>query len=346
MSADRSDPSEALLQVQGLRKYYPAGGRLHHSRLHAVDDVNFRIGRSETLALVGESGSGKSTVARCVMGLEQPDAGQVMLEGRPVRLAGPSERRSLRGKLQMVFQDPLDSLNPRIRVGELMAEPVWLTGMMPRSQAAARVRELVAHVHLEPDVVTRFAHQLSGGQQQRVGIARALATRPAVVVLDEPTSALDVSVQAQIIALLQELQTTDRLAYLLISHDLVLVGILAHRIAVMYMGEIVEMGERDVVLDRPAHPYTRALLASAPGADLPYAQLRGEPASAVDPPRGCRLVGRCPFARNACSTQANPLVETAPGHLVRCSRYVRENVEGVWDAQPIDAAPTPVTGTG
>ena len=237
--------------------------------------------------------------------------------------------------MQMVFQDPLDSLNPRHPVGELVAEPLRIHGIVPKSRLRAELDELFRMVGLGPQHEGRFAHQLSGGQQQRVGIARALATRPKLVVLDEPTSALDVSVQAQIINLLRELQRERDLTFLFISHDLAVVSILAHTIAVMYLGQIVETGPKEPVLERPMHPYTRALIESTP-VDHPAERrqrivVRGEPTSPIEPPAHCRLVPRCPFAQPICSQVRAELVEVVPGHSTRCVRFQREHVGGVWE---------------
>jgi oligopeptide/dipeptide ABC transporter ATP-binding protein len=293
------------------------------------------IERGRTLALVGESGSGKTTVGRCVLRLEEPTGGDVLLDGEPITGLPASELRRRRREMQMVYQDPLDSLNPRHPVGELVAEPLRIHGIVPKSRLRAELDELFRMVGLGPQHEGRFAHQLSGGQQQRVGIARALATRPKLVVLDEPTSALDVSVQAQIINLLRELQRERDLTFLFISHDLAVVSILAHTIAVMYLGQIVETGPKESVLERPMHPYTRALIESTP-VDHPAERrqrivVRGEPTSPIEPPAHCRLVPRCPFAQPICSQVRAELVEVVPGHSTRCVRFQREHVGGVWE---------------
>jgi oligopeptide/dipeptide ABC transporter ATP-binding protein len=326
----------ALLETNALRKIYPLRtGLTHRARLVAADDVSLTIERGRTLALVGESGSGKTTVGRCVLRLEEPTGGDVLLDGKPITGLSASELRRRRREMQMVYQDPLDSLNPRHPVGELVAEPLRIHGIVPKSRLRAELDELFRMVGLGPQHEGRFAHQLSGGQQQRVGIARALATRPKLVVLDEPTSALDVSVQAQIINLLRELQRERDLTFLFISHDLAVVSILAHTIAVMYLGQIVETGPKESVLERPMHPYTRALIESTP-VDHPAERrqrivVRGEPTSPIEPPAHCRLVPRCPFAQPICSQVRAELVEVVPGHSTRCVRFQREHVGGVWE---------------
>jgi peptide/nickel transport system ATP-binding protein len=326
----------ALLETNALLKIYPLRtGLTHRARLVAADDVSLTIERGRTLALVGESGSGKTTVGRCILRLEEPTGGDVLLDGEPITGLPASELRRRRREMQMVFQDPLDSLNPRHPVGELVAEPLRVHGIVPKSRLRAELDELFRMVGLGPQHEGRFAHQLSGGQQQRVGIARALATRPKLVVLDEPTSALDVSVQAQIINLLRELQRERDLTFLFISHDLAVVSILAHTIAVMYLGQIVETGPKESVLERPMHPYTRALIEATP-VDHPAERrqrivVRGEPTSPIEPPAHCRLVPRCPFAQPICSQVRAELVEVVPGHSTRCVRFQREHVGGVWE---------------
>jgi oligopeptide/dipeptide ABC transporter ATP-binding protein len=329
----------ALLEVGGLRKVYRLRtGVRARADLVAADDVTISIERGETLALVGESGSGKTTVGRCVLRLEEPTQGRVEIDGQTVTGLAPRELRDLRGQMQMVFQDPLDSLNPRHTVGELVAEPLLLHGVVGKAGLRAELEELFGIVGLGPQHIDRYPHQLSGGQQQRVGIARALAPRPKLVVLDEPTSALDVSVQAQIINLLRDIQRERELAFLFISHDLAVVNLLADRVAVMYLGQIVELASREVVLNRPAHPYTRALIAAIP-VDHPSQRrerlaMKGEPMSPIDPPAHCHLVSRCPFARPVCSEVPAELVEVTPGHATRCVRFQREHDNGTWSPTP------------
>ena len=328
----------SLLETRSLRKVFPIRlGLTSRVNLVAADDVSVEIERGETLALVGESGSGKTTVGRCILRLDEPTTGEVLLDGEPVTGLRPKELRRMRREMQMVFQDPLDSLNPRHSVGELVAEPLLLHDIVPRAEIHAELEDLFRMVGLGPQHIDRFPHQLSGGQQQRVGIARALAPRPKLVVLDEPTSALDVSVQAQIINLLRELQAERELTFLFISHDLAVVNLIAHRVAVMYLGQVVELGTTEVVLERPAHPYTRALLAAVPvdhpGQSRERIVMRGEPTSPIDPPAYCHLVPRCPFALPLCSEVASELLEVLPGHATRCVRYQREHDNGSWAPQ-------------
>lgn len=328
-----------LLDVRGLTKHYSVKqGLFGHLQLVAAEDVSFRISAGDTLALVGESGSGKSTVGRCLLRLEEPTDGQVFLDGREITGLPEAALRRLRPHMQMVYQDPLDSLNPRHKVGALVAEPLWIHGIVPKGEAKDRVIELFELVGLLEEHVDRYAHQLSGGQQQRVGIARALATNPSLIVLDEPTSALDVSVEAQILNLLRDLQERLNVAYLFISHDLAVVNLLASRVAVMYLGQIVETGPTREVLANAYHPYARALISATP-IDHPKQvkqriALVGEPSSPVDPPRHCRLVSRCPFALPSCSEVAAELVEVTPGRSTRCVRFQKEHKGGVWEPEP------------
>jgi len=330
----------ALLEVSGLRKVYRLrNGARRRANLVATDDISIEIERGQTLALVGESGSGKTTVGRCVLRLEEPTAGDVRIDDQDVTGLPPRALRELRGTMQMVFQDPLDSLNPRHTVGDLVSEPLLMHGIVDRRGLRAELERLFGIVGLGPQHIDRYPHQLSGGQQQRVGIARALAPRPKLIVLDEPTSALDVSVQAQIINLLRAIQREQELAFLFISHDLAVVSVLADRVAVMYLGQIVEISSREVVLSRPAHPYTRALMEAIP-VEHPSARrtrvatMRGEPISPIDPPPHCHLVSRCPFAKPICSEVPAELVEVTPGHATRCVRFQREHENGSWNPTP------------
>lgn len=325
-----------LLKVDSLNKRYAVRhGMFGHRALVAAEDVSFEIAPGETLAVVGESGSGKSTIGRCVLRLEEASGGAITLGGTDIRSLAPTELQHLRARMQMVFQDPLDSLNPRHRIGALIAEPLLLHGMETPATVGARVHELLELVGLRKDHAERYAHQLSGGQQQRVGIARALATHPALIVLDEPTSALDVSVEAQILNLLMDLRSRFDLAYLFISHDLGVVRLLAGRIAVMYLGQIVEMGPTEAVLNHSAHPYTRALVSATPvehpSETKERIALTGEPTSPIEPPSHCRLVSRCPFARPVCGEVTTTLEEVSPGHATRCVRFLREHKDGTWD---------------
>jgi oligopeptide/dipeptide ABC transporter ATP-binding protein len=327
-----------ILTARALGKRYPIRrGLFGHVSLVAADDINLEIAPGETLALVGESGSGKSTVGKCVLRLEEPTSGDVVLDGQQITGLPQDQLRRLRSRMQMVFQDPLDSLNPRHRVGELVAEPLWLHGITPKNQTHDRVVELFQMVGLGPQHVERYAHQLSGGQQQRVGIARALATNPSLIVLDEPTSALDVSVEAQILNLLRDIQTRLGLSFLFISHDLAVVSLLSARVAVMYLGRIVESGPTRSVLTNGFHPYTRALVSATP-IDHPRQvkqriPLVGEPTSPIDPPKYCHLVPRCPYALPICSQEPAELLEVTPGRSTRCIRFQREHKDGLWQPE-------------
>jgi oligopeptide/dipeptide ABC transporter ATP-binding protein len=339
LGGDCRESAESVLEVTDLTKHYSVRtGPFSHGTLVAAESVTLSIPKGETLALVGESGSGKSTVGKCILRLEEPTSGRVRVNGNDVTGASQRDLRLLRSQMQMVFQDPLESLNPRMRVGKLVAEPLWLQGMMSRREAATRTAELFELVGLNPDHVNRYAHQLSGGQQQRVGIARALATSSAFIVLDEPTSALDVSVQAQLVNLLRDLQKRLGLSYLFITHDLALVAIMATRAAVMYLGHIMELGPTATVLARPFNPYTRALISArlveVPGERRERILLKGEPTSPVNPPVGCRLAPRCPYVLPKCREQRIELKEAMPGHSVRCIRFQEEHRNGEWDPEP------------
>ncbi len=291
----------ALLQVQGLHKHFPQGGFGKKTRvLRAVDDVSFSVGRGETLALVGESGSGKSTLGRAVLRLLEPTAGRVTFDGQDMGALAGSALRTLRRHLQVIFQDPAGSLNPRMRVLDLIAEPLDVHGLVAtRDERQEIVGRLLTRVGLPPESMRRYPHEFSGGQRQRIGIARALASGPSLIVADEPVSALDVSIQAQVVNLLADLQRKDGISYLFISHDLRVVRHLAHRVAVLYLGRLVELGPTQPLFFAPAHPYTRALLSAVPEIDSTKRKLRvlldGDPPSPMDPPKGCAFHPRCPI---------------------------------------------------
>lgn len=320
-----------MLEVEGLGRDFhlqrgwwgnPGGQRT----LVAVNNVSFSVPRGKTLAVVGESGSGKSTLGRCLVGLLKPSRGHLRLDGVDLLQLAPSEYRRYRRKLQMVFQDPDESLNPRLTVGATLREPLQRWHGLRGAALHARLLDLMEQVQLPPMLLEYHPHQLSGGQQQRVGIARALAAEPEVIVLDEPTSALDVSVQAQILNLLVDLQQRHQMTYLLISHDLATVRYLAQEVMVMYLGQIVEQGPTHAIFESPQHPYTRALLSAVPrlhhgtgaGQRVERLMLRGEVGSALASTQGCPLAPRCPLAQPSCVTTPQSLVTIAPGHRVAC----------------------------
>jgi oligopeptide/dipeptide ABC transporter ATP-binding protein len=314
-----------LLEVRGLRKEFPIRSAILRRRLGAVaavDGVDLDVAPAETLALVGESGSGKTTLGRSILRLLEPDAGSVRFRGEDLLALSHEEMRRRRRHLQMVFQDPWSSLNPRLRVGDAVFEPLLVHGLAGRRERQAKAEALLAEVGLPAEATRRFPHEFSGGQRQRIGIARALATRPELLVADEPVSALDVSVRAQIVNLLAELQRRHGLAMLFVAHDLALVEQVADRIAVLYLGQVVEEGSRKAVLALPLHPYTAALLSAVPvpdpGRERRRLPLRGEPPSPAAPPPGCRFHPRCPIARPICSREAPPLLERAPGQRAAC----------------------------
>ena len=315
----------ALLCVDGLKKHYPVRTRLGRAAsLRAVDGVSFSIEQGETLSLVGESGCGKSTVGRAVLGLFPLTAGQVSLEGRRIDNLNASAFRPVRKRLQVVFQDPFSSLNPRLRVRDIVAEPIgnfWPE--LGRADVERRVVEVLDRVRLPRDAAGRWPHEFSGGQRQRIGIARALAAQPDLIVCDEAVSALDVSVKAQIVNLLQDLQDDLGLALLFISHDLAVVEHMAHRVAVMYLGKIVEVAPRSALFAAPRHPYTKALLSAAPlvGRGAAAGQriiLNGDVPSPINPPKGCSFHTRCPFAFDRCRTEEPPLLRVGTDHLAAC----------------------------
>ena len=313
----------SLVRVEGLSKTFRrAGGEA----VHAVNGVSFEIGEGETLALIGESGSGKSTIGRMLLRLIEADDGLVEVDGVDVRSLDSTGLRKMRSRMQIVFQEPYESLNPRMRIGDIVAEPLQIhEPTMSNADRRDRVLTTLREVGLDTEYAERLPRALSGGQQQRVGIARALATRPKFVVLDEPTSSLDLSVQAQILEILHKLQSDLGLSYLYISHDLSTVGYVAHRIAVLYLGQIREQGPVDTVVDNPQDPYTQALLSAFLDSDPAVApavsrQLAGEIPDPTRLPDGCFLYGRCPVRIDACRTPPIPLRQLAPAHSVRCIR--------------------------
>jgi len=295
--------------------------------VRAVDGVSFAIRRGETLGLVGESGCGKTTVGRCILQLERPTSGQVIFEGSELSSVSQAELRAFRRKMQVIFQDPYSSLNPRMTVGQILAEPLKVHGLVPdRKDRPGRVAELLSHVGLLPSLAVRYPHELSGGQRQRVGSARALAMQPSLIICDEPVSALDVSIQAQIINLLGELQERFHLTYLFVAHDLSIVRHISDQVAVMYLGKIVESADRQLVYAEPLHPYTKALLSAVPIPDPNVEAQReriilgGEVPSPLNPPSGCVFHPRCPIAVAECERVVPELQEVKPGHSVACIR--------------------------
>jgi oligopeptide/dipeptide ABC transporter ATP-binding protein len=317
----RKQPSE-LVTVRGLVKHFPVEGS--DDVVRAVDGVSFSIIRGETLGLVGESGCGKSTVGRCLLRLIEPTAGSVEFGGRNVLSLGKQEMRQLRREMQIVFQDPYASLNPRMTVGDIVGEPLTIHKIGTKQERRERVKELLQRVGLNPDYSKRYPHEFSGGQRQRIGVARTLALNPQLIVADEPVSALDVSVQAQVVNLLQELQAEFGLTYLFISHGLAVVEHISTRVAVMYLGRIVEIASAKDLYVRPLHPYTQALLSAIPIPDPTRSRerivLHGDVPTPINPPSGCRFRTRCPIAIAECSQIDPELREVSPGHEVACIR--------------------------
>jgi len=316
--------ADVLVGLEDLARHYRvrAGMFGPAAWLRAVDGVSLRIHRGETLGLVGESGCGKSTLARLVLGLERPTAGRVWFDGEDVSGLGPRALRRLRRRMQIIFQDPFSSLNPRQSVGSILEEPLKIHRMGRRRQRREMVARLMDEVGLRPEHAGRYPHEFSGGQRQRICIARALALKPELVVADEPVSALDVSIQAQVLNLLSDLQSKFELTYLFIAHDLAVVRHVSDRVAVMYLGRLVETMSR-ADLDRPpAHPYTEALLNSAPiprvGAKIESPPLQGDLPSPLHPPSGCRFHPRCPLAKEICQAEDPPLEEKSPGRFIAC----------------------------
>jgi oligopeptide transport system ATP-binding protein len=325
-----STHTEVLLQVENLVKHFPVADtgsffRRKTNVVHAVDDISFNLYKGETLGLVGESGCGKSTVGRTILQLYRPTSGKVAFDGIDLVHLAPDELRKMRRRMQMIFQDPYASLNPRLTVGEIVGDPLQVyKDAKTRKEIEERVTDLLNLVKLNPAYINRYPHEFSGGQRQRIGIARALALQPELIVCDEPISALDVSIQSQIVNLLVELQKQFHLTYLFISHDLSMVRHICDRVIVMYLGVIVEMADQNDFYHKPLHPYTQALLSAVTIPD-PFVEekrkriiLKGEIPSPVNPPSGCRFHTRCPIAQPECSQSQPELRELLPGHFVAC----------------------------
>jgi oligopeptide/dipeptide ABC transporter ATP-binding protein len=313
---------ETLVSVRGLVKHFPVEGS--DEVVRAVDGVSFDIFAGETLGLVGESGCGKSTVGRCLLRLIEPTAGEILFAGEDVLSLDKKRLRQLRREMQIIFQDPYASLNPRMKVGDIIGEPLIIHNQGTKSERRDRVASLLRRVGLDPDYMNRYAHEFSGGQRQRIGVARSLALNPKLIVADEPVSALDVSVQAQVVNLLQELQEEFKLTYLFISHGLAVVEHISTRVAVMYLGRIVEIADAAELYARPLHPYTQALLSAIPIPDPAQKRkriiLQGDVPTPINPPSGCRFRTRCPLAIEECAHVDPELREVAPGHHVACIR--------------------------
>jgi peptide/nickel transport system ATP-binding protein len=336
--------ADPLLDVRHLRKFFPIQkgfSRRVVAEVRAVDDVSFEVREGETLGLVGESGCGKTTTARCILRAMAPSSGEILFRtraGAVVDLAQLSRKqlRPLRPEMQMVFQDPFGSLNPRMTLLDNVGEPLLVNGLRNRRARRDRVAELLRLVGMRPEYMYRFPHAFSGGQRQRIGIARALATEPRLVVADEPVSALDVSVQAQVLNLLLELQQRLHLTYLFVAHDLGVVRHICERVAVMYVGQLVELAPASSLFERPRHPYTAALMRAVPVPDprVPSGDvaLQGEVPNPANPPAGCYFHPRCPFAVEICRTETPELRALAPGHLARCHRADELVLEGVGPA--------------
>ena len=317
--------SKTLLEVKDLCKHYPIRKGLF-SRIsgyvYAVDGISFTINEGETLGLVGESGCGKSTVGRTILKLIEPSRGEIIWRGERIDGLSRSQMRPYRQQIQAVFQDPYSSLNPRMRSADIVSEPLRNFESLSRAQGRERVSALFERVGLRPDQMLRFPHEFSGGQRQRLGIARALSVKPKLIMLDEPVSALDVSVQAQVINLLEDLQREFQVSYLFVAHDLAVVKHISHRVAVMYLGRIVELAPKKELFSRPSHPYTEALLSAVPVPDPKYQRkqivLGGDVPSPINRPNGCHFHTRCPYAQERCKVEEPVLEEITPGHSVAC----------------------------
>lgn len=317
------EQKDTLLEVRNLKKYFHVGDNV----LKAVNDVSFEIKRGETLGIVGESGCGKSTMGRTILRLYEPTAGEVIFEGKPVNKLNNQELKSMRRRMQMIFQDPYASLNPRMTVGDIIGEALDIHGLASGEKRKERIQELLSLVSLNPEHMNRFPHEFSGGQRQRIGIARALAVEPKFIVCDEPISALDVSVQAQVVNLLEQLQERMGLTYMFIAHDLSMVKYISDRVGVMYLGKMVELADSTKLYEKPLHPYTQALLSAIPIPDPEIERsrerivLEGDVPSPMNPPSGCHFRTRCPKAMPECASMEPAWKEIEPGHFAACHLY-------------------------
>jgi len=312
--------SEIMVETKDLRKYFNTKSGM----LHAVDRVNMRISKGETMGVVGESGCGKSTLGRVMVRLLEPTSGQIMFNGKDIVKFSKRQMHGMRSKLQMIFQDPYSSLNPRMSIAEIIAEPIKVTKILTRKKEINdRVNELIEIVGLERRFINVYPHEIDGGRRQRVGIARALAVNPEFIVCDEPVSALDVSIQAQILNLLMDLQDDFKLTYMFITHDLSVVKHISKHVTVMYLGQCVELAKTEQLFNNPMHPYTQALLASIPKPNIDNLReleaISGELSSPIEPKPGCRFAPRCPYVKDSCQQQDIPLLEVEPDHFVACT---------------------------
>lgn len=322
--------SNILLEVKGLKKYFPVNKGFFSkttSNVQAVDDVSFYISKGETLGLVGESGCGKTTCGRTILKLYEPTAGQIIYDGKDISKLSKSKMREYRKKMQVIFQDPYASLDPRMTVGDIVGEPIDVHNLMGIKERGKKIHYLLNRVGLNSEHANRYPHEFSGGQRQRIGIARALAVNPEFIVCDEPISALDVSIQAQIVNMLEDLQSELGLTYLFIAHDLSMVKHISHRVGVMYLGKMVELAECNELYSNPQHPYTKALLSSIPLIDVEGSEckkriiLTGEIPSPIDPPPGCRFRQRCQYAKPNCAENEPEFKDMGNGHFVACHLY-------------------------
>jgi oligopeptide transport system ATP-binding protein len=326
-----SNQGDVLLDVEGLYMHFPLTQGILFQRkvgaVQAVDGISFQVTKGETLGLVGESGCGKSTAGRAILQLYKPTGGSVTFQGKDLVKLDGGDMRKMRRHLQMIFQDPYASLNPRMTVGSIISEPMQIHNLVPKKQRNERVQELLQTVGLNPYFANRYPHEFSGGQRQRIGVARALAANPAFIVADEPVSALDVSIQAQIINLLEELQEQFGLTYLFIAHDLSVVRHISDRVAVMYLGKFMELADRNSIYDDPLHPYTKALLSAVPVPDPIIEKKReriiltGDVPSPINPPSGCHFHTRCPYVMDVCKKIEPRFVDQGGGHYVACHLY-------------------------